>query len=183
MKVQKIDRKYNGHLKIDVIELKGKKDNKIIREVVSKRSAVGGLIYNTISDKFIFVNQWRPGSQDYIIEIAAGVLDVPGEDPKDCMKREVLEETGYKTDSITILVNEYYSSPGFTDEKLTLFYVEVSEQINTILGVDDEEIELVEIDYITLMHDFNANKLNFNDSKTIMAIYSYYYKFNRLKIE
>lgn len=167
MEIQKIDRKYDGHLKVDVIELKGKRDNKVIREVITKRSAVGAIIYNTESEKYIFVKQWRPGPKDYIIEIAAGLLDVEGEDPSDCMKREILEETGYKTDSIITLVDEYYSSPGFTDEKLTLFYVEVSEKINEELGVDDEEIELVEMDYTTLTH----NLMDFKDGKTVLALY------------
>jgi len=167
MKEINIERKYDGHLKIDVVELEGEKGNTVLREVVSKRSAVGGIIYNTKTEKYIFVKQWRPGPKDFIIEIAAGVLDVPGEAPRDCMKREVLEETGYKTDSIITLVDEYYSSPGFTDEKLTLFYIEVSEQITTNLGVEDEEIELVEMDYTSLTH----NLMKFTDGKTILALY------------
>ena len=167
MKEIKTERKYDGHLKIDVIELEGNKGNKVLREVVAKRSAVGGIIYNTETEKYIFVKQWRPGSRDFIIEIAAGVLDVVGESSRDCMIREIEEETGYKTDSIITLVDEYYSSPGFTDEKLTLFYAEVSEQVSTDFGVEDEEIELVEMDYTTLTH----NLMDFNDSKTILALY------------
>jgi len=164
MKEIKTERKYNGHLKIDVIELLGNRNNKILREVVAKRSAVGGLVFNTDTQKYIFVKQWRPGSRNEIIEIPAGVLDIPGEDPKDCMIREVLEETGYKTDNIYEIVPEYYSSPGFTDEKLTLFLVEVSEQVNTTLGVEDEEIEIVE------MSVSEMNEYDFSDGKTILAI-------------
>ena len=164
MKEVKTERKYDGHLKIDVIELLGNKNNKVLREVVSKRSAVGGIVFNTKTQKYIFVKQYRPGVNGEIIEIPAGVLDIPGEDPKDCMIREVLEETGYKTDNIYEIVPEYYSSPGFTDEKLTLFYVEVSEQVNTKLGVEDEEIEIVEMDV------YEMNQYNFSDGKTILAI-------------
>ena len=160
-------RKYNGHLKIDVIELEGEKGNKVIREVVTKKSAVGGIIYNTETEKYIFVKQWRPGPIDFIIEIAAGLLDKEGEDPKECMIREIEEETGYKTDSIITLVDEFYSSPGFTDEKLTLYYAEVSEQVTTNLGVDDEEIELVEMNYTELTY----NIMKFTDAKTILALY------------
>lgn len=166
MKEIKTTRKYDGHLKIDLIELLGEKNNIITREVVSKRSAVGGVIYNTKTKKYIFVKQWRPGLKDYIIEIAAGVLDIQGEEPKNCMIREVMEETGYITDSIFTLVNEYYSSPGFTDEKLTLFYVEVSNQITTKLGVEDEEIELIEMSFDEMLNNLS----NFKDSKTILAL-------------
>jgi len=167
MKEISTERKYDGHLKIDLINLEGEKGNTVIREVVTKKSAVGGIIYNTETQKYIFVKQYRPGPRDYIIEIAAGLLDVDGEDPRDCMIREIEEETGYKTDSIITLVDEFYSSPGFTDEKLTLFYAEVSEKINNKLGVGDEEIELVEMDYTDLTH----NLMNFTDAKTILALY------------
>ena len=167
MKEISTERKYDGHLKIDVIKLEGEKGNTVIREVVTKKSAVGGIIYNTETQKYIFVKQWRPGPRDYIIEIAAGLLDVEGEDPRDCMIREIEEETGYKTDSIITLVDEFYSSPGFTNEKLTLFYAEVSEQVKTDLGVDDEEIELVEMDYTELTYKL----MEFTDAKTILALY------------
>ena len=162
-------RKYDGHFKIDVIELEGKKQNKVIREVVTKRSAVGGIIFNTETEKYIFVKQYRPGVRGDIIVIAAGVLDIEGEEPRDCMIREIEEETGYKTDSIITLVPEYYTSPGFSNEKMTLFYAEVSKQITTELGVEDEEIELVEMDYTELIH----NIMDFKDSKTILALYKF----------
>jgi len=161
------NRVYDGHLKIDVIELIGEKGNTVIREVVTKKSAVGGIIYNTETEKYIFVKQYRPGVNNTIIEIAAGLLDVDGEDPKDCMIREIEEETGYKTDSIITLVDEFYSSPGFTDEKLTLFYAEVSEQVKSDLGVGDEEIEIVEMDYTELTYKM----MEFTDAKTILALY------------
>jgi len=167
MKEKGTVRLYDGHLKIDVIELEGEKGNKVIREVVTKKSAVGAIIFNTETEKYIFVKQWRPGPRDFIVEIAAGLLDVEGEDPRDCMIREIEEETGYKTDSIITLVDEFFSSPGFTNEKLTLFYAEVSEQITTDLGVEDEEIEIIEMDYTELTYKI----MDFTDAKTILALY------------
>jgi len=167
MKEKGTERVYDGHLKIDVIELEGGKGNKVIREVVTKKSAVGAIIFNTETEKYIFVKQWRPGPRDFIVEIAAGLLDVEGEDPRDCMIREIEEETGYKTDSIITLVDEFYSSPGFTDEKLTLFYAEVSEKMTEKIGVGDEEIEIIEMDYTELTYKI----MDFTDAKTVLALY------------
>ena len=164
MKEKKRESMYNGHLKVEKVTYISSKNKDVLREVIKKRSAVGGLVFNTNIQKYIFVKQYRVGVENFIVEIPAGVLDIPGEEPKDCMIREVLEETGYKTDNIYEIVPEYYSSPGFTNEKLTLFYVEVSEQVNTKLGVEDEEIEIVEMDV------YEMNQYNFSDGKTILAI-------------
>ena len=125
-----------------VLENKGKE---IIREVINKKSAVGGIVYNTLTNKFIFVKQWRPGCMSDILEVVAGTLDVPGEDPKECMIREIEEEIGYKVDKITLLREPFYVSPGWTNEQLTLFYCEVSEAINLGGGVEDEDITEIAI--------------------------------------
>ena len=49
----------------------------------------------------------------------AGRLD-EGEDPADCAKRELREETGCTAERVDRLMT-MYSSPGFTDERIHLF--------------------------------------------------------------
>jgi len=167
MDIQSTERKFNGHLKVDEITLKNSNNKTVIREVVTKHSAVASIVFNTETEKYIFVSQWRPGPKDFIIELVAGLLDVEDENPSDAMKREILEETGYKTDRINTLVDRHYSSPGFTDETITIYYAEVSEKMTDKLGVGDEEITLVEFDYTSLTHGL----MDFKDAKTILALY------------
>ena len=67
--------KYKGYLNIDELTVKTKKGKEIKREVMRRKNAVAALVYNTVTQKYIFVSQFRPGTGGDIIEIPAGVLD------------------------------------------------------------------------------------------------------------
>jgi len=168
MKVKNKETLFQSYLKMEKITLEHD-DKTFIRERLDKKNAVAGLVYNTNTKKFIFVSQWRPGPLDYIIEIPAGVKDVVGEDSANCMIREINEEIGYSVNNIIQLMPEFYLSPGYTNEKMTLFYCEVSEKINDGGGCESED-EYIDIIEMTLeeMLDYN-----FIDVKTILAIKSY----------
>jgi len=53
-------------------------------------------------------------------EVPAGVLQ-PGEDPLACAHRELEEETGARADRMEHLTT-IYTTPGFTDERIHLFW-------------------------------------------------------------
>ena len=107
MKILNINRVYNGFLSILKLEIETSKGNTITREVMSRGNdertddSVASLIYDTNKQRYIFVKQFRSGliNQDdkYLMEVVAGTLD-RGEDPKECMIREIKEETGYKVE-------------------------------------------------------------------------------------
>lgn len=156
--------KYKGHLSIDELTIKSKKGSSIKREVMVRKNAVSSVVYNTITNKFIFVSQWRPGTNSDIIELVAGTIE-PGEDPRNTMIREIEEEIGYKTDNIT-LINECYMSPGGSTEIISIYYTEVSEKISEGGGLEEEgeEIDIIEMD----INDIK--KTLFNDAKTIIGV-------------
>jgi ADP-ribose pyrophosphatase len=54
------------------------------------------------------------------VELPAGLLDEPGEDPVDAARRELLEETGLAADEWTHL-NTIHNSPGISDERVEVF--------------------------------------------------------------
>jgi ADP-ribose pyrophosphatase len=68
----------------------------------------------------LLVEQFRPTVRRYLLEIPAGILDVPGEDAVSCAARELFEETGYRHTSIEFL-GGIYTSAGFSDEFIHLF--------------------------------------------------------------
>lgn len=70
--------------------------------------------------RIILVHQYRHPVGQSLWEIPAGKLE-SGEDPLTCAKRELLEETGYEAATWEELLS-FYTSPGFTDEQITLFF-------------------------------------------------------------
>ncbi|BAF59510.1 NTP pyrophosphohydrolases [Pelotomaculum thermopropionicum SI] len=88
------------------------------REVVEISEAVA-VVPLTDKEELLLVRQYRHPVGKTLLEIPAGKLE-PGEDPLDCARRELLEETGYEAGSMTRLFS-FFSTPGFTPEELHLF--------------------------------------------------------------
>ncbi len=163
MKLVDKKRTYDGYLKIDDLSVQYKSGNIHSREVMNKDNAVCGLIYDKNINMYVLVKQWRPALEDQIVEIVAGTLDVPNEDPISALKREVFEETGYLVDS-TELIGSCYVSPGCTTEFLSVFYCEVSNKIDAGGGIHDEDIEIIYLTKEELL------ELKSNDMKTLLSI-------------
>jgi ADP-ribose pyrophosphatase len=69
----------------------------------------------------VLVRQWRPVMRDFMLEVPAGKLDVPGEPPDDAMARELAEEIQQRPGKLVKLA-EFWNSPGFSTE-LTHVYI------------------------------------------------------------
>jgi ADP-ribose pyrophosphatase len=69
----------------------------------------------------ILVRQLRPAVREDLLEVPAGLLDVPGEDALACATRELLEETGYAHVTIGFLAR-VYTTAGFSNEVVHLFW-------------------------------------------------------------
>jgi ADP-ribose pyrophosphatase len=136
---------YEGYTNVEKVTINSG-DKEIDREVLKTGNSVAGLIYDTVKEKYIFVEQYRAGAEGVMVEIVAGKID-EGETPEQAIKREVMEETGYKVDNLNH-IKDMYTSPGRTDEIMTIFYVEVSEQINEGGGIGDEKISTVEVEQL-----------------------------------
>jgi ADP-ribose pyrophosphatase len=154
---------YSGFLSLEELTIQDEGNKSIKREVIKRPDAVAGIVYNTKTQKYIFVKQFRPAAEKDVVEIVAGTMDVEGESFENCMKREVEEEIGYKTDTIQS-IHSCYSSPGSLTEMIHIFYVEVSEKISEGGGVGDENLEIIELTYKQL------SEHSTNDAKTIIAI-------------
>ena len=66
--------------------------------------------------QILLIKQYRYAADDFIYEIPAGKLD-GGEDPEVCARRELQEETGCTAERIEH-VYTFYTTPGFTDERI-----------------------------------------------------------------
>jgi 8-oxo-dGTP pyrophosphatase MutT (NUDIX family) len=77
------------------------------------------------------------------LEIPAGKLDVPGESPLACAQRELAEEIGKRAASWEER-KAFYTSAGFSDERVWLFLATGLADTEEDVGSDeDERIEIV----------------------------------------
>jgi ADP-ribose pyrophosphatase len=89
-------------------------------------------------NRILLVRQYRLPAQRMLWELPAGRLD-EGETALQAAKRELIEETGYRAKKWTKLV-EFYPSPGFLAEKMTIFVAQ-DLKAGTATPMDDERIE------------------------------------------
>lgn len=84
----------------------------------SGASAVVPFLTDPSSDdpQLLLIKQYRYAADEFIYEIPAGKLD-GDEDPLDCARRELREETGCTAERIEH-VYTFYTTPGFTDERI-----------------------------------------------------------------
>jgi ADP-ribose pyrophosphatase len=104
------------------------------REIVRHPGACA-IVALTSEGEVLLVRQTREAVKEALLEIPAGVFDVDGEDPADCAARELLEETGYRASNLRPL-GSFYSSPGFTDERIDLFRADARPDANPEDGIE-----------------------------------------------
>lgn len=105
------------HLFKDTVKLPN--GNPATREVIRHVGAVG-VIPVTDDGKVIVERQFRYPLNRVITEIPAGKLDSFTEDRLSAAKRELEEETGY-TAKEWIDMGDYYPTPAYCDERITLY--------------------------------------------------------------
>ncbi|MBZ2173769.1 NUDIX hydrolase [Schnuerera sp. xch1] len=175
-KTMKSDRIYEGkivNLRIDTVEIPDKKYSK--REIVEHPGAVG-IIPITDDGYIILVKQFRKSVEKVLLEIPAGKIEI-NEEPKETALRELSEETGYNANGMEYLF-EFYTSPGFSNEKVYLFLAteliqgEADPEVDEYIEVEKFKIE----DLVDMVH-----RGEINDSKTIIAIFyaEKYFKQNK----
>ncbi len=137
------------------------------REIVVHPGAVAVIAVNQ-NNKLIFVKQFRKAIEQVLLEIPAGKLE-SGEDPKICAIRELEEETGYRCNRIKHIM-DFYSTPGFTNEKIHLYYA--WDLVKKTTKTDDDEfLEVVELSINEIRELMDTN--NIKDSKTLIAMLYY----------
>ena len=114
------------------------------REVVLHPGAVAVLALDD-AGRVLLIRQYRHPVSRLLWEIPAGLRDVAGEPSWHTARRELLEEAGYRARDWRVLA-DYYSSPGFTTERLRIFLARELEFVpadERDFVPEDEEAELV----------------------------------------
>jgi len=149
-------------IRVDSVELSN--GSIVMREVVEHPGGV--TIVPVDEDGYVFcVRQYRYAFGESLLETPAGKLEY-GEDPLECAKRELSEETGI-TAGEYISLGKMYPSPGFCYETLYAYlardleYGEAHPDENEFLDV--EKIHISELYRMVMSGEIC-------DAKTIIAV-------------
>lgn len=119
------ERKYTGKIiSVDLVDIELPDGRKAKREVIRHGNAVA-ILARRPDGRFVFVRQYRKAAEEALIEVIAGGLE-PGEDPAEGARRETAEETGYEVTSLKFLTT-IICTPGYCEERIHLYYAELSE--------------------------------------------------------
>ena len=146
----------------DKVELPNGKEAS--REFIRHPGAVA-VVPITHDGKVVLVRQYRYPLGKTVLEVPAGKLDT-GEEPDDCVLRELEEETGYIAQRIRKL-SSIYTTPGFTDEVIHLY---IADQLTLAKQCPDED-EFLDVEVYT-KEEIKAmiEDGTINDAKSMLAL-------------
>ena len=149
-------------LRIDKVELP---DGSLqTREVISHPGGVGVIAMDD-DDNVLMVKQFRPGAKGVLLEIPAGKLEY-GENPEECGRRELSEETGFIANEFSHLA-KFYVTPAYCEEIINVY--SAKNLVKTGQHLDDDEFLNVEkIPFDKLYEMVLAGEIE--DAKTVIAV-------------
>jgi nudix-type nucleoside diphosphatase (YffH/AdpP family) len=133
------------------------------------------LLYNREMKTVVLTKQFRMptyvnGNDDgMMVEVCAGLLD--GLSPEECIKKEALEETGYKISEVQqVMVT--FMCPGSVTQKLYLFMAEYDKSMKKEKGggaLDEtENIEVLEYPFSEALELISNGEIK--DAKSVMLL-------------
>ncbi|HST51562.1 MAG TPA: NUDIX hydrolase [Pyrinomonadaceae bacterium] len=155
---------FKGRL-INVVRDTVREDDKTyVREVVRHPGGAAAVAYfddGTVA----LVRQYRHPPARFTLELPAGKLDA-GERPEQTAARELEEELGFAAGRMEKL-SEFYSTPGFCDEKLWVFLATELHETERHCE-DDEIIEIVRVPFTRALEMVASREIE--DAKTIIGL-------------
>jgi ADP-ribose pyrophosphatase len=151
--IRKKEIAYSGFFRLEKYWLKhtlygGGRSEEMCRELFVRGSCVAVLLYDPHTDKVVLIEQFRVGAilnpdNAWLIEIVAGAIE-DGETAVEVAHREALEEAGCMIQEL-MQISEFYTSPGGTAERITLFCGKVdSTQISDgVHGLEEEQEDIL----------------------------------------
>ena len=120
----------------------------------------------TEDGQIILVRQYRYPIDEVTLEIPAGKLDMPGEDPLECAKRELSEETGYTAKEYKFFT-KLATCVGFCNEVIYTYAAQGLEPGKQHTD-EDEFINVVKLPLSEAVAMVEDGRIN--DAKSVTAI-------------
>jgi ADP-ribose pyrophosphatase len=146
---------------------------KATRDVIRHNGSVVVLAVDTeinpTDPGILLIRQYRHAAGKLLLELPAGRIE-PGEKLMSAGKRELIEETGYRAKKWSRHCN-YYASPGFLTETMTILLAE-GLTLGEAAPEEDEKIELHMTPLSEVMQLIRAGKIE--DGKTLIGVLMYH---------
>lgn len=128
----------------------------------------GGVCVLPLTDdgKIIIVRQFRYPYQEVLPELPAGKLEPGGEEPLECGRRELEEETGMTAEEFLSL-GTMYPSPGYCEEVIHMYLAKGLHKSVQRLD-EDEFLEVEQLPFEQVLEDIMEGKIK--DAKTQIAV-------------
>jgi nudix-type nucleoside diphosphatase (YffH/AdpP family) len=152
----------------------GKMSEPVRRLVFERGDAVAAILFNRDTQRVELINQFRYPTYDkgpgWMQEAVAGIVD-PNETPEDALRREIIEEIGYRVGDLTYIAT-FYLSPGGSSERIMLYYAEVGNTDKIAVGgglaSEGEDIQITDVALPELWRALDAGEIM--DAKTIIGV-------------
>jgi len=146
---------------------KGGWSKELFREVLERGHAAAVLPYDPLRDQVVMIEQFRPGAIGdaqgaWLWEIVAGILE-SGEEAREVVEREAIEETGCPVADL-IYIGNFFVSPGSTTETTSLFCARVdASKASGVHGVaaEHEDIQVQVVSLTTALEMLQQGKIRF----------------------
>ena len=140
------------------------------RDVIRSPGAVGvvPLLFDDGVPTVVFVRQYRGPLDRYVLEVPAGMRDVPDEAPEVTAQRELIEEAGLSAGRLEYLTH-FYSSAGMTDSILHVYLAtELSAVERDLHGPEESHMEVLRIPLSEAVDMVVRGEIH--DAKTVIGL-------------
>lgn len=107
----------------DRIRRPGADDEEPFRRLVLEHPGAAVVLAIDEDDRVLCLRQYRHPVRHRLVELPAGVIDHPGEDPEEVARRELREEAAMAAERWTHLLSTF-SSPGYSAERIHYYLAE-----------------------------------------------------------
>jgi ADP-ribose pyrophosphatase len=152
------------HVRVDEVRLPTGRVT--TREIVEHPGSVA-IVGVTGDGNVLLLRQSHHAIGRTLLGIPAGTLE-PGETPEACARRELTEETGYRAGRLRRLAS-YYTSPGYTDERMTIFHAADCEPAGGEID-PDELIRLTPMPLAEVSRLLAPGPDQLEDAKTLIGL-------------
>ncbi|TWG97848.1 ADP-ribose pyrophosphatase [Nocardioides sp. J9] len=140
-------------LRSDQVRRPGDHDEEAFRRLVVEHPGAAVVLAVDDQDRVLCLKQYRHPAQARLVELPAGVIDEPGEDPEAVARRELREEAALQAERWTHLLSTF-SSPGYSAERIHYYLAEVlspADRGDFVLRHEEADLEEVWVPFEELV--------------------------------